>query len=409
MSNAPYPLYQVDPGTNLRQFVALWAEKYQEKNAFRFQDEGTAEITDISFQQFAQDVAALGSAFLELGLQRAKIAVVGDNSYDWIITYFAATNSNNIIVPLDRDLSATEVGYLLQRSDCQVVVHSQRYSSMLASMSAQLPHLQHTFLVGPGGSLRELLAHGHQLRAAGDTNFDQVDLDDTALAALLFTSGTTGVAKGVMLSHLNLSSDARISIMAVQLLHSTLLVLPLHHSFTFTTSVLCSLHSGATVAINKTLKDLADDLRLFKPRFLFLVPALVQALHKRVWQTMRKAGREAWLQQVVAHSDALVGLGVDLRKVIFRQVLESFGGDLDLIISGGAALDPSLVAKYHSFGIDLREGYGTTECSPVISVNRNNHFQVGSVGQPLPSLEVMIHAPDELGEGEICLKGDIVM
>ncbi|MCL2548067.1 MAG: AMP-binding protein [Symbiobacteriaceae bacterium] len=409
MQNAPYPWREVDQGTNLRQLMAIWQEKNADKLAFRYQEVGEEEIVEISYPRFAEDICALGTAFLNLGLQGAKIAVVGDNSYDWIVTYFAATNSGNIIVPLDRDLNTVEIGYLLQRSGCKAIVSTAKYNGLLDEIEPTLPDLEHRLLVGPGESLRALMEKGRELYQKGDTAFANVVLDDDALTALLFTSGTTGVAKGVMLSHRNLTSDVIASIMSVELWGTTVLVLPLHHSFAFTTSVLCALHSGTTICINKTLKDLSPDLQLFKPDYLFLVPVIVSALHRRILQAMRKAGREAWLTKVMEHSDALVALGVDLRRVIFKSILDNFGGQLKLVISGGAALDAALVAQYYSFGIDLREGYGTTECSPVLAVNRNYYHKPGTIGPALPLVEIMINDPDDQGEGEICVKGDMVM
>lgn len=408
--NAPYPLNEIVAVRDTRELIEHWNRAFGERVAFRYCVEEGGAVVERSYQQFRDDIVALATAFLDLGLRGCKIAVIGENSYQWLLTYFAAINSGNVIVPLDRDLSTKEVRYLLENSESKAWVHTAKFSEMIAEIKPQLPMLEHCFLSAQGESeLLSLVEKGHRLREAGDRRYEGIELDVEVCTALLYTSGTTGVSKGVMLSQKNLIGDLVNTLMNVYLQGQTVLVLPLHHSFTMMAVIFCTMHYGCTVCINKSLKDLSADLQLFQPDFLFLVPMIVEALYKRVVISMRRAGREAWFKEVSEHVDALFGLGIDVRRSIFKQVLDHFGGKLQMIISGGAALDPSYIEKYHSLGIALRNGYGITECSPVVAVNRNDHHKTGTIGQPVGNTEIMILDPNEQGEGEICVKSDIVM
>ena len=405
-----YPYYEIDAVTDLREMLANWQGKFNDRIAFRYSNDGQT-IIEVTYETFINDVEALGTVFIDLGYQGKKIALIGDNSYQWVLTYLAAVNSGCIIVPMDRDLGSDELRYILDNCGAGILVHTSKYAKTIDALQVDLPLLEVRYHMETEDSeIVSLLKKGYELLTQGNTKFREVAIDNKACTAILYTSGTTGLAKGVMLSHFNLARDTVSTLGNIELTERSFCVLPLHHSFSMTANIFCSLHFGSTVCINQTLKDLSRDFILLKPTHVFLVPMLVEALYKRVWLAMRKAGREEWMRSVIDHSNGLLALGVDLRRLIFKQVLDNFGGSLRMIVSGGAALDPNYIKGYADFGIDLLEGYGITECTPVVAVNRNHSSRAGYVGPAVHNgCELRIVDPDENGEGEVAVRGDIVM
>jgi long-chain acyl-CoA synthetase len=404
MKNKSYPLYEVDQISNLNDLINLTASKYSDRTAFTF--ERKKENIHISYTQFKFDVDALGTAFLDKGIRQTKIAVIGENSYEWILTYFATTNSGNVIVPLDRELPTTDIKNIIKESGATVFVFSNAYGDIAEYLQKTESAVQHFINMT---TLPELIEKGETLIQQGDKRIIDYNVDNKGLAAILYTSGTTGIAKGVMLSHYAIASDTIAACQYVEILENNMLVLPLHHSFSFTAAVAAMLMKGSEICINSSLKNVLTDLEKFKPHNMFLVPLFVETFHKKIWDGAIKQGKDGLLKKLIAVSNALLKIGIDLRHILFKSVLKAFGGNLKLIVSGGAPIDTKYIKGLRAFGINVLNGYGITECSPVVSVNRNQHYRDGSVGNALPGCEVKILEPDENGHGEICVKGDIVM
>jgi len=236
---------------------------------------------------------------------------------------------------------------------------------------------------------------------------DNILSDSTA--AILYTSGTTGHAKGVALSHRAIARDAVASRMSVEIYGDNLLVLPLHHSYSFTAGVAVTLLSGSRICINSGIKNVLTDFKKYAPQTIFLVPLFVENFYKKIWSGAKAQKRDKTLRSLIKMSNTMLAAGIDMRPTLFKSVRRSFGGGLRLIVCGGAPLEPKYVAGFRDFGITVLNGYGITECAPVVSVNRNHHYCDGSAGLPLPGCEVTIRDPDESGLGEICVRGDTVM
>jgi len=382
MENTKYPYYEVDKADNLKELVELTAKKYGNNTAFCYEKAG--QTVNISYLQFKTNVEALGTILFDMGIRNTKVAVIGENSYAWILTYFAVVSSGNVIIPLDRELPASDINNILIDSGAEMLVYSPAYSSILIQIKEKNNITRQYVNMD---SFPSMLENGRIMMTQGNTSVADYLVDNNALAALLYTSGTTGSAKGVMLSHKNLASDAVAFCKNLSLKGDSLLVLPLHHSFTFTCCILSMLLEGNVIAINQGLNSLHKDLLKYKPRNVFMVPLLVETFYKQIQ------------------------VGLERNKGIETESLikSIFGDNLTTIACGGAPIDSKYVAGYRDLGIQLIEGYGTTECSPVISVNRNKHYRDGSIGQVLPCCEVKIVEPDETGHGEICVKGDNVM
>ena len=404
MNNCNYPCYKVSKINNLRELVAVSAQQFGDMPAFTY--ERKKERISISYDKFRSDVAALGaSLFGEVEAGRT-VAVIGENSFEWILSYFAVVNSGNIVVPLDKELPAAEIKTLLDDSGTEMLIFSDDYSDIAEYMRENSANIQQYINMR---QLQELVSQGIDALRNGGKNPADRELDGDALAALLYTSGTTGTPKGVMLSHFCLASDTVAACQYVGILGSNMLVLPLHHSFGFVAGVCSMLLHGSEIFINSSLKNTLSDLKKYKPDNMFLVPLFVETFYKKIWETAHKEGKDKLLKRMIGISSALLRVGIDLRRKLFKSVIESFGGNLKLIVSGGAPLDPNYVTGFRALGINVLNGYGITECSPIVAVNRNDYYRDGSVGLILPCCEVKIAMPDENGNGEICVKGDIVM
>jgi long-chain acyl-CoA synthetase len=404
MRNKNYPYYAVEPVKNLKELINVAAKKYGETHAITFERSRT--VVHITYKQLKSDVETLGTVFLDLGLQNEKIAVIGENSYEWLLTYFAAVNSGNVIVPLDRDLPVADVKNLLNDSEAKVFVYSNSYSDLTEYLRGNDTNIDHYINMN---DVAKLIEKGSLLIQGGDKRAVDYEIDDHAFATLLYTSGTTGVAKGVMLSHYSLASDTVSSCQSVKARGCNLLVLPLHHSFGMTACVLYMLLSGSEIIINKSLKRLNQDLLKYKPYNVFMVPLFVETFYRKIWDSAKKQGKDGLLKKLIGISNALMKGGIDVRRVLFKSVLEELGGNLELIVLGGAPIDMKYVKGLWDIGIVTLNGYGITECSPVVSVNRNHYYRIGSTGQVFSCCEVKIAEPDENGHGEICVKGDNVM
>jgi long-chain acyl-CoA synthetase len=411
MRNKPYPLYEREILYDLKSVVYRSAQQNPDGEAFRYAENGT-DIT-ITYQQFKSDIEALGTALYSRGLDGGKhIAVLGENSYRWIVSAFSVMNGSNVIVPIDRDLPPDTIRSLIQKADCSALVYSDEYHDVVEQTKNDLGDItiinmkrSHDGIL----SFDELIAKGKDLIASGDTSFIDNEIENQILAAIFFTSGTTGANKGVMLTQKNIATNAIDALRIATGGNTNLLLLPLHHSLGFTAGVVIMLHLQSCICINRSLKYVADDLKKYQPSLVFLVPLFVDALHKKVWDTAEINGKANLLRMMISISHFLLTIGIDLRRKLFSSVLKGFGGNLNLIICGGAFLDSKYIKDFRAMGIFVANGYGITECSPIVCVNRNNHFRDGSIGRLLPSCEIKIDAADESDEGEIFVRGDYVM
>ncbi len=391
---------------------------FGERNAFLIKEKDD-KYKGITFTEFKNDVDALGTAFLSLGLKDAFIAVMGENRYEWCLTYLATVNGTGVIVPLDRELPADEIQNLLHRSGAQAIVYSGKHDEAIQNISSSLPCLKYLINMDATEdsdnclSLRKLVEKGKALIKSGDRSYIDARIDPDALSVLIFTSGTTGIPKGVMLSHTNICANmmAVCSALYIDSSDSALSILPLHHTYECTAGFLVMTYNGCAVSFNEGLKHISKNLRETRPSILMLVPLIIENMYRKIWEQARKKKTTyIKLKTAIFISDLLYNVfGLDIRKKLFRTIHESIGGRVRLIISGAAALDPEVSKGLRSLGITVRQGYGLTECSPIVTVNRDHEFKDSSIGLPLPGVDVKIVNPNEEGIGELAVKGDNVM
>lgn len=391
-----YPLYQHVPVATTRELLAFCVNTHADKTAFQYSLK--KEIRSISFCEFYRDVVGLNVFFHDQGLTDCHIAVLGENSYEWILTHFAVTCGKNVIVPIDKDLTASDIQILLKDSESKALVYSASYSDLAEEIKANLPGI----ITLSMNRLHEILDSADYSHA--EQVYSSVTVDTQDLASIVYTSGTTGKSKGVMLTHQNLMTDLYAASCNARIDGTSILLLPLHHTFGLVAGLYSVMYYGHPLYINKSLKRIASDLQLAKPQNTFVVPLVVETLYKNVWINVRKKGKEKALKLLIRVSNILRRLGIDVRRKLFREVLSAFGGELEVIICGGAPLNPKLVSGMEDFGITVMNGYGITECSPIVAVNRNKYNIIGSVGLPLCCNEVKISE-----EGEILVRGTNVM
>jgi long-chain acyl-CoA synthetase len=330
MKNKAYPLYKVDPLANLRELVNNSARKYADSPAFTF--ERGKETVSVSYSQFKTEVDALGAALLDLGIRDAKVALIGRNSYEWILSYLATANSGNAIVPLDKELPHADLANLLADCRASVLLFTDDYKEIAESLVSEQLTIKHWFNISSG--LAPLIERGKEI-AKADRSYADLKIDGDRLSTIIYTSGTTGTPKGVMLSHKNIARDVEISCQNCRFFGVSLLVLPLHHSFSFTGGVLIMMQYGCNIVINKSLKDVAGDFVKYKPSNALLVPMFVERLYKKVWDSAKKSGKDGMLKSLIKMSNGLLKVGIDARAKLFKSVLAAFGGNLDVIITGG--------------------------------------------------------------------------
>ncbi len=390
MKNKPYPYYDTPELNSFDELLDYCAKEFKNNKAFFWKEKKTE--ASVTYLEVKQDVDALSLYLFEKGITDKHIAILGENSYNWIRSYFAIVKAGNVTVPLDRELSSKELQTVTEKGDCTYLLYSEDYREIAEEISG----VEKISMKEIDGFVKE----GKALISNGKTQ--NLKTDETALCSIIFTSGTTGVPKGVMLSQKNYMRDCVITCQNLDAPANTVLLLPLNHAYGFLGGVLFEMIKGGHIFINKSLRTLLKDVQETKPKHLLAVPLVAESFYKGVWAKAREGGKEKSLKMLVKISNALLKVGIDLRRKLFKTVIDSFGGELEMIICGGAPLDEKVVKGMSEMGIRIINGYGISECSPVVSTVRNKHFSLSSVGIPQPGVEVKIV------DGEVWVKGDIV-
>jgi long-chain acyl-CoA synthetase len=395
MKNQPYELYELPYIRDLKDMTEQKKKQMPYKIAFSF-PEGRKNIINKTYADFCLDVNALGTWEFKCGFKETHIAIIGENSYEWLLLFFSIVNGGNVAVPIDKELPANEVHKLLKEADVTVVFCSENYMNLFDEVD--------NIVVYSISKVKDYIAMGMDYINEGNKEFIDFLPDVKKMCCIFFTSGTSGNSKGVMLSQENIAADINGGCRLFSLEGNTIALLPFHHAFGLVVGVLMVFNYGHSIYINKSLKYIAKDLQIAKPQTLFLVPLFVENFHRQIWSTAKKQGREKLLKKMIRLSDCLMKVGIDIRRKCFSSVMESFGGNLQYIISGGAGIGIQYIQEFRTFGVEILNGYGTTECSPCVAVNRNFHHKDGTVGTPLPNTDIRIS-----DEGEVLIKGSIVM
>lgn len=423
MNSAKYKdvLYEMREITDLKDMITTSCELFNNKSAFLVKDKPGGKYQPITYGQFNMDINSLGTAFINMGLKDKKIAVIGENSYQWVVTYFATINGTGVVVPIDRELKTKEIATLLQRADVSAVVFSKKVKKVIYEILADKElrgNIKYAICMNPSepqdGVLvfDDLLEEGKKSLEEGNREFLDAEIDPNVLAALLFTSGTTGMAKGVMLSHKNIAANVYNMSKYVKIMEDGvgLSVLPMHHTYEMTCHVMTGLYQGVTIAICEGLKYIQKNLSEIPANVMLAVPLIFETMHKKIWKKAASTGRDKKMRKMADISKKFKLYNKPkLVKKIFKPIHEATGGGASLFIAGGAAINPKVIEDYQAMGIPMIQGYGMTENAPIIAVNKDCYSKADSVGLPMPGTEVKIVDKDENGIGEIICKGPSVM
>jgi len=403
---------------DLRDLIVGNAKVYGDKPLYQYKE--NKEIITFTHNDQLDHMNRLGTAFEKMGLMGKHIAVIGDTRPAYMTTYYTTVNGGGVIVPLDRELELDQIANFCVLAEVEAIVYTKSYNKKLLSVAEKMPCVRYFIPISPDQEEEEsekvvtyqkMLDIGKEELDAGNRTYIDHEIDMEKLAAILFTSGTTGTSKGVMLSQKNLTAATNSSCQSMECdyRNTFVSVLPIHHTYECTCAHLALSNIGGQVFINDGLKNTMKSFAYFKPNTLVLVPLYVETMYKRIWAEIDKKGMTKKVKFAMKLSNALLKVGIDLRDKLFAQIKEGFGGNLRSIICGGAPLSPQLVKDFETFGITIIEGYGITECAPLVAVNRPNNIILHSVGTPVYGCDVKIDKSPEEETGEILVKGDNVM
>ncbi len=409
-----YPLYETTHFDNIRTMIENVTKRYPDRNAIAYKTKPSDQtIARYTYAQCRSYIRALATEMNAMGMHKKTVAIVGEASPEWVFTYFAAMSMGAVTVPIDKELPAKDIASILVTAECEFAFFSPIVEKKLSEIRALCPLLQTEIAMGTAfeglTSLDTLRQRGEERISKGDDSYLTVEIDNDALASIVFTSGTTGKGKGVMLSQKNICSDMEQGMYNFQITERTMCVLPPHHTFGSTVNLVGHFAQGCEIYISSGIRYIMKELGEFKPTHLILVPLFVETFYKRILAGAEKSGKLPTLRRMIKLSNGLRKVGIDLRRTLFSSVTKNFGGELEMIICGGAALNQGVIDFFESIGITILNGYGITECAPLISCNRNEYRKNGSVGLPIIGGEIKIIDPDENGEGEIAYRGPNVM
>ncbi len=408
------PFYKVREFRDLRELMDMSVQLYPDRYAFEV-NRDNGEHYFITYKDYRDEINALGTALFDLGLAGERIAIAADNCYEWCLCYMSIVLGGCVVVPTDKELAADDIYGILQKSNAKLLFCDAK---MLRKFDRD--KLEGVTLVcykqkeDADGvlSFDALVRRGRKLLQSGKDEYLHVPLDPEKMCTLLFTSGTTGTSKGVMLCQRNFCQDVihTMEVVKIDPEDCGLSILPLHHTYENTIIMFCAPYSGAKVTFCDGFKYALKNMKEFNPTIFVSVPLILETVHRRLLKAIKdKPHGELKFKVGKALCKAGSKIGIDLKKVFFKEIQEAFGGHMRLIICGGAPIDPQILRDFDAFGIQILFGYGLTECSPLVIINNDRLHLAESIGEPLPSVEAKIDCPNENGVGEICVRGPMVM
>ncbi len=412
------PIYQALKFTDLKDMLKKSGEIYGDRPAYIFGTETPGEFKQITHREFRDQINALGTKLIDMGLAGKRIAVIGENRYEWGVSYLAVVTGTGIVVPLDKALPNNEIESLILRSEVEAIFYSQKYDEIMNELKEKgNTKIQYFISMDLQQeekgiySWKQLINQGEELIASGDKRFIEAKINPQEMSIMLFTSGTTAMSKAVMLSHQNIVSNLYdiTSVIKIDENDRFLSFLPLHHTFESTVGFLYPISRGSSIAFCDGIRHIAENIKDYRITAMISVPILFEGIYKKVMKAIDKQGKLATVKKGMKISNFLRKIGIDIRAKLFKDIHESLGKDLRLFVAGGAAMDPETEKGFNDLGFTMYQGYGLTETSPVIAAEDDKFQKIGSIGKAFPSLEVKINEPNQEGIGELMVKGPTTM
>ena len=421
VNNDPRPAVKYKesrPITDIRDMILSSTALYPDNVAFYEKEKKGAPYGKTTYREMTEKMNALGTALVDLGLKDKRIAIIGANSSRWALSYLATVCGTGVVVPLDKELPAETLEEFITQAQVSAVIFDRKYEEMFRSIKEKNTNMLAVLINMDAAedsaislSWNGLVERGRELIAKGDRRFLDAEIDTDVMSVLLFTSGTTGRSKGVMLSQKNLASDIMLAptILKVNSYDIFFSVLPVHHTYECTCGFMMPLYKGAAIAYCEGLKYITKNLEEIKPTMFLGVPAIFEKLYKKIWQNVRKKGKENTLKKVIGINNKTKKVGINIGKIFFKDILAVFGGRMRIMICGGAAISPEVLDGIRDFGINAVQGYGLTECAPLAALNPDTAPVASSIGIEFPGIKLEVQDVNEEGIGELCVKGPNVM
>ena len=400
----------------------MLGKNYANNIAYKYKkslEEKPAKYVEKKYSQVVKDVKALATALLDMGFKGKRVALIGENRYEWVISYLAVTCGGMVIAPLDKALPDKEIASLIKRSEVDVVIYEKKHQELFEKLKADEEINLNTLICidkennkdNETISFEGLLEKGRKLVKEKNKLYDYVTLNNDEMSIMLFTSGTTSSAKIVMLSQNNVLSNlyAYQTHFKINQDDTLLSFLPIHHTFECSITILYGFYSGATIAFCDGLRYIQANLKEYEVSIFVAVPLVLETMYKKIMKAIADQGKTNLINTMTKISNALLKIHIDIRKIVFKQIIDNFGGKLRMVLYGAASLDKDTIIGLNNFGINSIQGYGLTETSPVLTAEAENKHKPGSIGYPLDNVEIKIDNPDKEGVGEILAKGPNIM
>ena len=405
---------------NYREMIENTEKLYSDNIAYVYKKDYMAkepEYIEKTFAQTIKDIRAFSTTLLSMGLRGKKVVLIGKNRYEWCVSYLAVTSGDMVIVPLDKSLPNNEIETLVRRSEAEVVIFDEKYMDIMISIRQKSDNNVKFLICMDDVNIEQvqkfsdLVQKGQKLRDEGNKQYDEIEIDKDKMSIMLFTSGTTNEPKAVMLSQQNICANVCNLPNHFDMLSTDTMLsfLPIHHTFECTITFIYGFYSGAKVAFCDGLKHIQKNLQEYKVNIFVAVPLVLETMYKKILKAINDQGKTKLIGTATKISNTLLKLHIDIRKKLFKQVLDNFGGNLRIILYGGAPMSKETTEGLNNFGIKTIQGYGLTETSPVLTAESEERTKPGSIGFPLDNIEVKIDEPNEEGVGEILAKGPSIM
>lgn len=413
--------YEETHYTDVKEIFKRSIEKYK-NNIYileRPEHDHKAKFEEFTYERFGNDVINLGTGLIKhLNLKDERIVIIGENTYYWYVSYFSILCGAGIAVPVDKELPNNEIENVIKRSRASAVIFSKKKKDAIDKIKDKLPMVKYFIemnsdanLQGRDIGIEKVIEEGKKITDSGNTEYMDIEIDPEEFKFLIFTSGTTSQAKGVMLCHRNLAENVNAVSKYVKIYESDRFfsVLPLHHTYESSIGALLPFANGSSVTVCGGLRYIVPDMQEAKPSAMLAVPLLVENLYKKINQTIEKSGKAGLVNSMIHVTNALKGVGIDIKRKVFKEIYDNLGGNMRIIVSAAAPIDKKIGRWVQDIGIEFLQGYGLTETAPIAALTPECDPRVGSVGIPVNCAQIKIHNPNENGEGEIWIKSKTLM
>ena len=403
----------------VKEFFYKSCKEYADRQCILEKPDHKTPYKITTYKEFQNDVNALGTALIKILNQKdKKVIIVGETQYGWYVSYMAMLCGVGIAVPVDRELPENEFENIINRSKATAIIYSPRKADDIKKIKENIPSVEYFIemksdkpLEGKDVGINYLIETGKKIIKSGDNSFEKIEIDPEEFKVLIFTSGTTSRSKGVMICNRNLAENINAITAYVRLYPTDMLfsVLPLHHTYESTIGFLYPLSQGASIAICEGLRYIVPNLQEAKPTAILTVPLLVETLYKKINEGIKKGNKTVVVNSMMKVTSILKNVGIDVRRKVFKEILDNLGGNLRIIVSAAAPVEPKVGKWFNDLGIYFIQGYGLTETAPISAVTPDYKLNVGSAGKTIWQADIKVDNPNEDGDGELMIKSPTLM